>query len=190
MKKWIAILLACTLLFAFGCKKNEEVPVTTPEPTPAATPQATPEPTPEATATPEPTPSPSEEPEDDTFVYVSSVYGFSVTMPASWEQCCLIEEDNMQVSFYSAANRYVEYDGETFGAGHLFTVMIPEDSMKDGDGYVFPNYEVIGQYGGADILIVYPSDVQIADFDDEDAVAEFGRMSEELPAVIDSITFG
>lgn len=180
MKKWIALVLVCTLLFAFGCKK-EEAPVTTPEPTPAATPAATPEPTPE--------PTPSEEVEEN-FVYTSTLYGFTITMPKEWETCCLIEEDDMRVTFYSAANRYIDYEGELYDCGKLFTIMIPEDDLKQGDGYVFPDYDIIGQYNGADILVLYPTDVQIADFEDKDAVAEFGRMSGEVPAVIETITFG
>jgi len=186
MKKWIAIVLACALIFMIGCKKDkdQETAVTpTPEPTPQT--QQTP-----VTPTPAPTPSPSQEPDEGVYIYTSDLYGFTVTMPASWSQCCIIEEKDMSVSFYSAANRYMEYDGELYDCGHLFTIMIPEDDLKEGDGYVFPAYEIIGQYNNADILVVYPSDVQIADFEDEDAVEEFGRMNEELPAVIDSITFG
>ena len=180
MKKILAILLVCALLFAVGCKKKEEPEVIAPTPTPEAV--ATPAPSPEAT------PEPSQEPE--VYTYTNETYGYTVTMPLSWKDCCLIEEHDLSVTFYSAANRYMDIDGELYDCGKLFTIMVPEDDLKEGDGYVFPNYDIIGQYNGADILVVYPSDVQIADFDDEDAIAEFGAMYEEVPNVVASIMFG
>jgi len=185
MKKWIAVLLAVVLLFACGCKKNEvEEPVVQPTLAPAATPTPTPEPV----ATP--TPTPSQEPVEENYTYTSEQYGFTITMPADWKDCCIIEDSGSQISFYSAANRYFEYEGEKYDCGHLFTIMVPDASLKEDGGYVFPSYEIIGQIDGSDILVVYPTDVQIADIDNAEASAEYNRMYEEVSSVLATITFG
>ena len=152
----------------------------------------------ENTATPAPTvseaaaPSPSEkaEPsEEEGFTYTSELYGFTVTMPESWRDTVEIVEEDAQVSFCSKANRHLNYGDVEYDAGVLFTVLVPEDDMKDGDGYVFPNYEVIGQINGADLLVVYPTDVQF-NTDDQAAQEEYRTMEKDVADVVSGISFG
>lgn len=190
MKKWIAVLCVLSLL-AFGmtaCTQQQEQTQSTPSPSPSASQEPEPSSTPEAQETQDPESS-SEAAQEESYTYTSTFYGFTVTMPASWEDDCIIEEEGARVSFYSAANRHLDYGDVQYDAGELFTILVPEDSMKTEDGYVYPSYEVIGQYNGADMLVVYPTDVQF-NTEDEAAQQQYRDMQAQIPEILTTVSFG
>ena len=126
----------------------------------------------------------------DGYVYTSSLYGFTIVMPKDWEEKCEIVEEDMCVYFYSAANRFISYGDVEYEAGRLFYITVPEDDMKQDNGeYYFPSYQIIGQYNGADVLVVYPTDVQ-CDIEDEAKTKEYSEMYEQVPEILKTITFG
>ena len=193
MKKWIAVLCVLSLL-AFGmtaCTQQQEQTQSTPSPSPSASQEPEPSSTPEAQETQETQePAQNSEPaQEESYTYTSTFYGFTVTMPASWEDDCIIEEEGARVSFYSAANRHLDYGDVQYDAGELFTILVPEDSMKTEDGYVYPSYEVIGQYNGADMLVVYPTDVQF-NTEDEAAQQQYRDMQAQIPEILTTVSFG
>ena len=126
----------------------------------------------------------------DGYVYTSSLYGFTIVMPKDWEEKCEIVEEDMCVYFYSVANRFISYGDVEYEAGRLFYITVPEDDMKQDNGeYYFPSYQIIGQYNGAAVLVVYPTDVQ-CDIEDEAKTKEYTQMYEQVPEILKTITFG
>ena len=154
------------------------------------------QPVPEETQEPEPTQ--EAEPEEsaasatkpDGYIYTSTLYGFTIVMPADWEEKCEIVEEDMCVYFYSRANRFISYGDVEFEAGRLFYITVPEEDMKQDNGdYYYPSYQIIGQYQGADVVVVFPTDVQ-CDIEDEAKTKEYTQMYEQVPKVLETITFG
>ena len=193
MKKWIAVLCVLALL-AFGMTAcTQQQPQEQTQSTPSASPSASQEPesspTPEAQETQASETQQSEPAQEEGYTYTSAFYGFTVTMPEAWKEDCIIEEEGARVSFYSAANRHLDYGDVEYDAGELFTILVPEDSMKTEDGYVYPSYEVIGQYNGADMLVVYPTDVQF-NMEDADAQQQYRDMQAQIPEILETISFG
>ena len=187
-KTMLTVLLAATLMLSMLACTEDKPAENTATPAPTASEAAAPSPS----ESEEPAASPSEEAEpseEEGFTYTSELYGFTVTMPESWRDTVEIVEEDAQVSFCSKANRHLNYGDVEYDAGVLFTVLVPEDDMKDGDGYVFPNYETIGQSNGADLLVVYPTDVQV-NTDDEAAQEEYRTMEKDVADVVSGISFG
>ncbi len=187
-KTMLTVLLAAALMLSMLACTEDKAAENTATPAPTVSEAAAPSPS----ESEEPTASPSEEAEpseEEGFTYTSELYGFTVTMPESWRDTVEIVEEDAQVSFCSKANRHLNYGDVEYDAGVLFTVLVPEDDMKDGDGYVFPNYEVIGQINGADLLVVYPTDVQF-NTDDQAAQEEYRTMEQDVADVVSGISFG
>lgn len=111
---------------------------------------------------------------------------FSVTLPQSWMEkvsydCYLGKEDGCyNVAFSQRAGQSVGHGGK------LMTLMVlPEDY----DYTVFPSYEFLGSLkvegtGNFILVVLYPTDVQFSEGDEE----EYRALFEETGAVIDSIT--
>ena len=187
-KTMLTVLLAAALMLSMLACTEDKAAENTATPAPTVSEAAAPSPS----ESEEPTASPSEEAEpseEEGFTYTSELYGFTVTMPESWRDTVEIVEEDAQVSFCSKANRHLNYGDVEYDAGVLFTVLVPEDDMKVGDGYVFPNYEVIGQINGADLLVVYPTDVQF-NTDDQAAQEEYRTMEKDVADVVSGISFG
>ena len=187
-KTMLTVLLAAALMLSMLACTEDKPAENTATPAPTVSEAAAPSPS----ESEEPTASPSEEAEpseEEGFTYTSELYGFTVTMPESWRDTVEIVEEDAQVSFCSKANRHLNYGDVEYDAGVLFTVLVPEDDMKYGDGYVFPNYEIIGQINGADLLVVYPTDVQF-NTDDQAAQEEYRTMEKDVADVVSGISFG
>lgn len=109
--------------------------------------------------------------EDSRYTVNFDDYKVSFILPEGWKDKCDITERENSISFYQKASR-------EFG-GHVFTF-----AMEDKDEEpVYPNYEVIYDDGSAQLLVVYPTDVQFS----EEAVEEYTQLSDQVPDILETV---
>lgn len=114
---------------------------------------------------------------DDTFVYESELFPFSLVLPKSWDGAFTVRESEAdhRVSFYELQNHLEN------SQGCLFTVRFLEEHVEG----MFPSYTCLGQFGEDHVMIQYPSDVQYIDSLSE----PYLRMQEDIDEIVASFTY-
>ena len=110
--------------------------------------------------------------------YKNSSFGFSLTLPKSWEGLYRMDENENGVKFIDIRNENADYGGFLFG-------IYVSDNVEP----IEWGYRELTVYNGKHYYVSTPTDVQFA-YDNEELTNEYNNMKKDIDTIIGTFQLG